>query len=618
VAGSNRFTRHRTANRLDGYNGIVDESRSARLFPLAARRLGARLLLILFAAASLNAAPEIYLLKDIRAGQKAVGRTVFAGSKVEEFQVEILGVLENSMGPKQSIILAKLSGGPMANTGVMQGMSGSPVYIDGKLIGAVALSFPQSKEAIAGIRPIEDMLRVDPNAAPRLAEAAEGRAILAGGTGRAPLRQAAIGGDARLEEIATPVSFLGFTPATLEQFGPQLRKLGLDPRQGVSSGATTTERMGDPKLLEPGGMISVQMMSGDLNVGADGTITAIDGERVYAFGHRFLAGGPTEMPFARAEVLTLLPSINSSFKISAARELMGTITADREPAIAGLIGRRAAQIPVEIKVGQNVYHMRMIQDRVMTPLLTQMAIFSAIDSTERSIGAQTFSVRGELTFDSGPVHVHDVYSGELGVAAIAAGSVTSVVGYAFQSGFDALKLKEIKLDIATVERKNQQQIVDLLAPRTVRPGEDLEVTVVMAGANGSETAQRARYRVPVGTPDGPLYLTVADATQTNLLEFQAAVSIPQRSPQQVLSLLNDLRSNTKAYLRVWRSESSYMAEGRDLPDPPPSLAMILARAQAGTLTTASARGAKLAEVEIPVPAGMVVSGSKLIQVEVKN
>lgn len=176
-----------------------------------------RLLAGLAAALSIHAAPAIFPLKDIRAGQRGVGRTVFSGSRVEDFQVEVLGVIEN-LRPRQSIILARLSGGPLEKTGVIEGMSGSPVYIDGRLAGAVALGFPLAKEAIAGIRPIEDMLRVDPDPKP-------GRNVAG-----IPLRQKFMNGDVRLEEIATPVSFSGFTSATLDHFGAQLREMGLDPR----------------------------------------------------------------------------------------------------------------------------------------------------------------------------------------------------------------------------------------------------------------------------------------------------------------------------------------------------------------------------------------------------
>lgn len=560
---------------------------------------------LLAAVFTLEAAPDIFPLKDIRAGQRGVGRTVFAGARVDEFQVEVLGVLEN-IGPRESIILAKLSGGPLAETGVMQGMSGSPVYINGKLVGAVALSFPYSKEAIAGIRPIEDMLRKDP-----ASQVAEPARVLAE-------RQSFDTGGTRLEEIATPVSFMGFSAATLEHFAPALRKFGLDPRQGLSGGGRPNEQtLGDPRQLEPGSMISVQLVSGDMSVGADGTITAIDGEKVYAFGHRFLAEGSTNLPFARAEVLALLPNVSSSFKISTAREWMGTINLDHDSAIAGLTGRRANLIPVEIKVGANTYQLRMVNDRVMSPLLLQMAIFSAIDTSERVLGPQTYAVRGHLDFDSGVVQVNDVYSGDIAVAQQVAANVASPVQFALQSGIETLTLRNISLEIAPVERRNQRQIVDLLAPRRARPGEDVELTVVFSGANGVESSEKLRYQIPLGAPAGTWNFTVADATLTNIMEYQAAVGTPQRSPRQVLELLNGLRSNKRAYIRVWRAEPAYTVEGRDLPAPPPSLALILTRAQAGAPLQVNTRGAKMAELataETPV----IVSGTKNIQIEVKE
>jgi hypothetical protein len=571
-------------------------------------RLSVTLAFVLSFAPLAVAAPDIFPLKDVRAGQRGVGRTVFSGTKVEEFQVEVLGVLEN-LGPRQSIILARLSGGPLANTGVMQGMSGSPVYIGGKLLGAVALSFPLSKEAIAGIRPIEDMLHVNPQPPQNIAAAMPRRAFVAGGFDS---------NSARLEEIATPVSFTGFTPAALEHFAPQLRQLGLDPRQGVAGGGNIPDRLGDPRQLEPGSMISVQLISGDMTVGADGTVTAIDGDKIYAFGHRFLDEGSTDLPFARAEVLALLPNLSSSFKISMAREWMGSITSDRETAVSGLTGRQANLIPVQIRVGSNTYRMRVVQDRVMTPLLMQMAVFSAIDSTERSVGGQTYSVRGQLDFEGGPVRVDDVYSGDVGVAVIASAGIGSPIAFALQSGFDALKLKSVTLEVAPVERRSEQQVVEMMAPRSVRAGEDLELTVVMAGENGQESAHRVKYRVPVGTQLGTLNFTIADATSTNVIEFQSAVATPQRSPAQILSLLNGLRSNTKAYVRVWRAEPSHTVEGRDIPDPPPSLAMLLTRAQAGAPVQANTRGAKISELEVPGAAGSVVTGTKTIQVEVKE
>ncbi len=552
------------------------------------------------------AAPAIFPLKDVRAGQHGVGRTVFSGSKVEEFQVEILGVLEN-IGPKQSVILARLSGGPLAQTGVMQGMSGSPVYIDGRLAGAVALGFDLSKEPICGIRPIEEMLRVEPDPNPARGLIAQRGRILSGPAF----------GEARLQEIATPVSFAGFTAATLEHFAPQLRELGMDPRQGVSGGGRINDALGDPKRLEPGSMISVQLLSGDMNMGADGTITLLDGDKIYAFGHRLMAGGETEYPFARAEVLALLPALNSSFKISQAKEWMGTITEDRTTAISGFTGKRARLIPIEIKAGSNTYRMSMIQDRVLTPLVAQMAVFSALDATERNIGPATFSVRGNINFESGTVKVDNVYSGDVSVSTLASAGIATPLGYALASGFDALRLKDLSLDIGIVDQRRQMQIADVVAPRQVRPGEEVEITIVLSGENGVETSHKVKYRVPVGAPNGMLYLTASDATSTNFLEFQSAAATPFRSPAQLLSFLNGLRTNTKAYLRIWRADNSFTVEGRDLPDPPASIAMIFSRVQPAGTSALNTRGSKVAEIEIPA-SDNVVTGSKTIQLEVRE
>src|SRR5439155_2736055 len=262
--------------------------------------------------------------------------------KIEEFQVEILGVLDN-IGPKESLILARLSGGPMERTGVMQGMSGSPVYIDGKLAGAVAMAFPYAKEPIAGIRPIQDMVRPSAGPAPPSASQPPAIALFDRDLSRVLPRPAAgLSIGERMIDIATPVSFGGFSRAALDAFGPQLRALGLEPRQGVSGGAKIPPRMGNPADLQPGAMISIQLVSGDFSLGADGTVTHIDGDRIYAFGHRFLDIGSTSLPFARADVITLMPSLNTSFKLSTAREWMGVISQDRNTAVAGELGKRAS------------------------------------------------------------------------------------------------------------------------------------------------------------------------------------------------------------------------------------------------------------------------------------
>lgn len=576
-----------------------------------------RLLFFLIVASPLFAQSPIFPLRDIRAGQHGVGKTVFSGNKIEEFQVEILGVLEN-LGPKQSVILARLSGGPLAKTGVMQGMSGSPVYIDGRLVGAVALAFSFATEPIAGIRPIEEMFAVAGQPATQVAAAAPKLRI------EKEVASTTTSIAANLTEIATPVSFSGFTSATLDHFAPELKKLGLEPRQGISSGGKLPAKLGNPDALHPGDMISVDLLSGDLSIGAEGTVTEVDGKKIYAFGHHFLSVGQTELPFARADVITLLPNLAASFKISTARQWMGTITQDRSTAIYGEIGRKADTVPIALTVKDGrrdpiSYHMQMVQDRILTPFIVQMAIYSAMDATERTLGLASYSVRGAVEFQGNvpPLRLDNAYAGDFNVPMQASSGVSSPLAYLMSTGFDALKIKNISLEIQASEKKRLLQIDQITASRKdVHPGQPVDLTVTFTEENGVESEKTVRYVIPTGAPYGTLNFTVSDASSANLLDYQQLASSVLKSPTQVVSFLNDLRPNTNAYLRVWRTDAAFQVQGEDLPDAPPSLGLILAKAQAaqGMLF---ARGSKIAELLVET-GNVVVTGSKNVSVDVKE
>ena len=583
-------------------------------------------------AAALHAQTAFFPLKDIKPGLRGIGKTVFSGNRIDEFQVEVLGVLEN-IGPKQNLILARLSGGPLAETGVLQGMSGSPVYIDGRLAGAVALAFPFAKEAITGIRPIEEMVRVTeagrtPPPGRMVARNDVSLAALFAAkdlTRLLPGRLEPATGGGKLLDIATPVSFAGFTRATLDSFAPQLRALGLEPTQGLSAGGPSSPHMGDPSTLKPGSMISVQLMTGDLSIGADGTVTYIDGNKIYAFGHRFLAVGSTALPFTRSEVLALLPVLSASFKISAPKETMGAILQDRNTAVAGELGRAAAMAPVSITVSRSgkrmdSYQMEMVQDRFLSPLLVQMAVFNTIDATERTMGASSFRVTGEIEFQgsAAPLKVNNMYAADTGSAMIASLSTAIPLAYVLQSGFDALEVKKVALDIESFDAKMQFQIDSVsVGRREVRPGGKVELTTTLVGENGAELARTIVYQVPLGITPGPLYFTVADGMTTNLTEFRQIIGAQPKSISQLISTVNSLRANTKAYVRVWRPEPAYQLEGADFPDPPPSIAMILAGSQAAQGSISQTRNSKVAELEIGA-GDSVINGSKTIQVEVKE
>lgn len=578
-----------------------------------------RILVLLIVSSNLFAQTPVLPLKEVRAGQHGIGKTVFSGNKIEEFQVEILGVLEN-LGPRQSVILARLSGGPLDKTGVMQGMSGSPVYINGRLVGAIALAFNFAKEPIAGIRPIEEMLAINGPAGKSVAENHTPRKDF-------PLTASVagpLGPSANLVEISTPVSFSGFTSGTLEQFAPELKKLGLEPRQGVSSGGSLPATLGPPSQLHPGDMISVDLLSGDLTVGAEGTVTEVDGKRIYAFGHRFMSVGDTELPFARAEVLALLPNLAASFKISSPRQWMGTITQDRSTSIYGELGRKAETVPIALTIKDAhrapiAYHMQMVNDRVLSPFIMQMAVYSAIDATERTLGLASYSVRGAIEFQHGvqPLRLDNTYAGDFNVPLQASSGVTSPLAYLMSAGFDSLKLKNVTLDIEASERKRLLQIDQVTAsPKEVHAGQPVELVVTLTGENGVEVQKTLRYTVPVGAPTGTLNFTVSDATSSNLLDYQQLVATAPKSPTQLVSFLNSLRPNTNAYVRVWRTDPAFQVQGEDLPDPPASVGLILNKAQAAQGAWMP-RGSKIDELQIPT-GNVVVTGSKTVPVDVKE
>jgi hypothetical protein len=572
-------------------------------------------------AAALPAQTALFPLKNVRAGMHGIGRTVFAGGRVDEFQVEILGVLDN-FGPKQSLILARLSGGPLDHTGVMEGMSGSPVYLDGKLAGAVAMAFPFAKDPIAAIRPIEDMLRP----ASTLASEPARRPLLALGRNdlTSGFSRPAAAAESRMVDIATPLTFGGFSRATLDAFAPQLRALGLEPRQALGSGSDLEAGMGKPADLKPGAMISVQLMAGDLSVGASGTVTHIDGNRVYAFGHRFLDIGPTALPFALAEVITLIPNTNTSFKLVNAKEWMGTITQDRDTAVAGELGRKPAMVPLSLTVSRNgraveSYSMAIVNDALLSPLLLQMAVFSTIDSTERTVGASTLRLTGDIEFQNAvsPIHLNNLFSADNGTAMQVSLSTAVPLAYVMQSGFASLKLKKATLRIEAFDVKKQLNLDGItVSRREVKPGEKVQLRVSMTGENGAETVRTVEYAVPIGATPGPLYFTVSDAGTANLADFRQVLTATPHTPEQVITTVNGLHPNTKAYVRIWRNDPAFQLEGADLPDPPASVSMIL-DGQGSQAGITQVRNSKIGEMEID-GGGMVISGVKTIQVEVKQ
>lgn len=596
------------------------------------------------AATSGDSKVAILPLSDIRPGMKGVGRTVFVGSKIEEFQVEILGVLKN-VSPKQSVILARISGGPLENAGVIAGMSGSPVYIDGKLIGAVALGFQFSKDPIAGITPIEEMIqafREETGAAPTPGtqkawhydpgDSVTGPRIVSTGTPELlpPVLHRANpvfwgGAENSLVPVATPLVLSGFTSEAIQTFLNPLRSLGLIPVQGGGSGTGDGSEPGDPSRLQPGSMISVQLVRGDMGASADGTVTLVDHGKVYAFGHPFLSAGPTEIPFSESNVIAVLPNYSSSMKITTPGGLLGVIGQDRSTGIAGTLGGKARTVPMEMEVASSngskrEYRFEMVNDRFLLPFLVNFTAFSAISSTERLIGESTLHVEQAITIDGLPeVKAESFVSNSANNAVAAAQSAATPLAYLMQSGLGPFNIHKIRLKVFSTDRRLAQEVQQVWgSKREVKPGDELELSVLLRAQDGKETLQKTAVEIPASLSPGLLTITVADGSSMDRQEgWRTGKLFVPKNARQLIRAINKSRRNNRLYVRLARWEPGFVLQGENFPSPPPSLVRTLSADPAVSTNVSPTVLSTIAEYELdPVPS--VVSGTKSITVTVKD
>jgi hypothetical protein len=304
---------------------------------------------------------------------------------------------------------------------------------------------------------------------------------------------------------------------------------------------------------------------------------------------------------------------------------MGTIYQDCNTAVAGEMGKRPAMVPVSVTVSRGgtpveSYQMQMVHDALLSPLLLQMAVFSAIDATERTVGAGSIRVTGQIEFQNGtaPLRISNMYAADNGSPMLASLSAAVPVAFVMQGGFESLQLKKVSLHLEAFDQKKQLTIDGITASRRdVRAGEKVLLNVSLTGENGAETVRRVEYQVPIGAEPGLLYFTVADAGTANIADFRQVLTATARTPGQLVSIVNNLHPNTKAYVRVWRADPAFQLEGADLPDPPASISLILAGSQSSSAGITQTRNSKIAEMEIDV-GDMAVTGSKTVQLEVKE
>ena len=575
------------------------------------RTTASALALLLFLAAGLPAQSRTFPVDELRAGMVGIGKTVFEGDRLDEFKVHILGVLRNVIGTRRNLILARLEGGPLANTGVIAGMSGSPVYIDGRLLGAVSYSLGQfSKEPIAGITPIDEMTEAATFAGPRRQAArVELQMPLTPESLRTSLRQAftwmrpfaespadvqVFGGTGLnagigtlLRPIATPLTLGGFDAGVIDPvasafsdqgFVPVMAGSSLLPSGLAQSAGTAVQRT----PLRPGDPVGVALMSGDLEFGATGTVTDIVGNRVYAFGHPFYGLGPTQFPMTRAHVLTVLPSLASSMKIASTGDVIGTVQQDRATTIAGTLGPGPAMIPVRISLTsergtKKTFQMAIVNDQLFTPMLAYLSIANTLSAYERQNGAASYVVRGSASVkDHGAVAFEDLFTGDQSSAGAAA-YVVAPINFLLRNAFEDVEIDGLNLEIDASEEPRSATIervwVDGARPK---PGARVDLKVLLRTYRGEEITRTLPLEIPASAL-GAVSVMVSDGARLSQWEARELQIQPlqTRGLPQMMRVLNNARKNNRLYVRLLGRDAGAVVKGESLSSLPPSVLAVM-------------------------------------------
>ena len=585
-------------------------------------------------------------LDEVKTGMTGVGITVFRGAEREEFAVEVLGVLTNVMGPQRDIIVARLTGGPLATTGVIQGMSGSPVYIDGRLVGAVSYSLGSfSTDAIAGITPIEEMVATDA-AATVVARRTPARLWmpLAEQNFAAVVRQtfgsvqafAQQPNDVRafglpsseagrlgtlLQPIATPLVLNGFAPELHAVWAAAFSAGGLATTVGGTMTAEAQlEVAGQP--LQPGDTIGASLVRGDLTMAGTGTVTMVEDDRVYAFGHPFYNLGPIRFPMTRAHVTTLLPSLALSSKIAAIGQVLGTIDQDRSTGIYGSLGPGPKMIPIRMTLDepgrdmQRTFSFEIIEDPLFSPILAYTTALSTFVTWTRNLGPRAYEVTSTVRLrDHANVGFDDIYTGN-SASAVAAAAVANPVATLFTNDFEPVEILGLDVAVTALEERQTATLervwLDAVRPRA---GDEVPLRILSRSHRGAELLESVMVKIPAHA-SGRLVIEVSDAATLAVQEQQEGRSPAEAdSLDQLIRNLNEGRRNNRIYVKLLRTDAGAVDRGEPLPSLPSSVLAVLEgnRSNGGL---GRLREATLGEWELV--GDHVVSGSRRLSITIER
>jgi SpoIVB peptidase S55 len=585
--------------------------------------------------AGLNILP----LSEVKEGMKGIARTVFRGTEPTEFNVEILGVVPGAIGPKQDMIVGRISGGGADRTAVFAGMSGSPVYINDKLVGSISYSFPFSKEPICGITPIEQMIQIfekktnavqKPNS-PRSFSFAElaatewkpnfprnamvSSSILAGGN--STLMSSAVG--QTFQPIATPLAFSGFSQETLNHFAPQLMSVGLMPVSSVGGAAKMTPlKKYDETTLLGGTSVSMQLTRGDYSMAAAGTVTFRDGEKIYAFGHPFLGLGTSDLPMSESHVVTVVPSLNNSFKMAVPDALVGTMTQDRATGVFGKLGQSPSMIPIKLNLEtsrnqQESFNFEIAKDDFLTPILTNITVYNSIVANERGIGESTIMVNGEINIAGHqPIKINRRFTGAQ-ASQLASASVAIPINNLFGSGFDNIDITGVNINVVTVDGSKTAVLERISMDKTeIKPGETFEVQAFVRANNGQVFVQKIPITIPKDTPNGTLLVAIGDGN--SLQQASASKQFVPKNLDELIKMINSVKKTDRLYAQTFRITNGAIIGAKELPNLPPSVLATLNNDRTAGGFTPTVLTA-LTDQEIP-PAEFLITGQQVLTLEV--
>ena len=569
---------------------------------------------------------EIMPLSEVKQGMKGTAWTVFQGTEPEAVPVEIIGISKNMWGPRQDIILGKM-GGKAARTNVAKGMSGSPVYINGKLIGAVSLGLSQfSPDAICGITPIELMLEINGNDKSRPAAArTPGKAVSVNPEDGGGVVESLI-------PIDSPLVFSGINGDTLRDFSSIFQQMGLHAVQGTGGVLTNGSKpvAGWEHALNPGDSVATVLVDGDMGISAFGTVTYNDGKRVLAFGHPLFNLGPVDMPLAKSEVVLTLASQFQPSKMANATEIVGALRQDRHSGIMGELGATSPMIPVTLKVrsldakeavlSQKDFHFNVFVHQKWTPTLMMLTLYNSISNLNDFADETTYRLNGKVEMN-GP--------GNIGLATMqAAGDMPMPAPMALAlwlgDKFNRLYLNNVN----TPDVKGVTMSLDLLPERRVaaietgwvantevQAGDDLPVKVSLRPYRGEPIQREVVVKIPSGLAKGDHRILLSDAETLNRMQNAAGFMNRFIDVPQAVSLLNQERTNNRLYVSLVTSSPTAYYDDKTMPSMPSSVLNVI---QAG-------RGSNRAMVTTPetaseqtsIPFDYMVTGSYSLRIHVK-